>query len=221
LQSAGTYCSHCLRAVSSSPAITAEDDPLSSVYCSKTCELNAYVQYFRLLFSSDSPLPGELSDAESAEAGPETRAARAAAQAKFAAFLKTDARERAVPHLLARFIARQVAVETTKLMPKAADGPTAGAMIAGLPEIDGPKSVEYSLWDHVERLRYLETSVTDEEQEMMVELLHTSLPGLESFLSEERHATLRGKLQYNAIGVCYPPSAEESMNDVGYHIFSW
>lgn len=120
-------------------------------------------------------------------------------------FLKEEAKEQTAPHLLARFLARQVGIEARKLLPRAAD---ATELAEGIPQTDAPSSVDYSLWDHVERLRFLDTSVPDEEQTMTVELFRAALPGLEEFLSDERHATLKGKLLYNMIGVTYPPSTE-------------
>jgi import receptor subunit TOM20 len=213
LQGAGTHCSHCLRLVDADTLVRAEGDPFSSVYCSESCKIKAKAQYQTLLFSSGSALPKELEDDESVDTSPASLGARAAAQAKFAAFLKGEAREKGVPLLLARFIARQVGIETVKMLPTGAG--VNAAYTEDLPATDlGPGGPEYSLWDHIERLRYLDMQVPDEEHDMMVEVLRTALPGLETFLTDDKHAMLKGKIAYNTIGVCYPPSANGSTDDV-------
>jgi mitochondrial import receptor subunit TOM20 len=181
LEGAGTHCSHCLREIEIGMAISADDDPLSSVYCSKACEAKARAQYHTLLFSPDSALPAELAAADPApeiQAG--MRAARADAQKRFVEFLQNDAKERNVPHLLARFIARQVGMETAKMLPGGMARYTEYA--ADLPPVDDTFGADYSLWDHVERLRFLDVVVPDEEQDIMRDLLRTALPGLVSQL---------------------------------------
>jgi import receptor subunit TOM20 len=214
LEGAGTHCSHCLRAVDAGLALPAPaGDPLGSVYCSRECEGKARAQYHTLLFAPGPALPAELQDADGVppEARAELDAARSAAQARFAAFLAAgDARARTVPHLLARFIGRQVGLETAKMMPGGGAGGAAGA---DLPPVDERSGLEYSLWDHVERLRFLDVVVPADEQAVMRELLQTALPGLEGFLNDERHAVLKGKIMYNAIGVALPPLANAMSTD--------
>jgi import receptor subunit TOM20 len=51
---------------------------------------------------------------------------------------------------------------------------------ADLPPVDDEVGQEYSLWDHVERLRFLDVKVPDDEQNIMQKLLRTALPGLVS-----------------------------------------
>lgn len=102
---------------------------------------------------------------------------------------------RAILMLVARFIGRQVTTEMLKL----------GADRSGTTPISashGAASEGYSLNDHIERLRYLELSTKDEVQ-LISRVLETAMPGLEQFVSDERYATLKGKMAYNAIGVCY------------------
>lgn len=41
----------------------------------------------------------------------------------------------------------------------------------------------------------------EEELPLISAVLEKTLPGLEQFVTEERHATLVGKMLYNAIGV--------------------
>jgi mitochondrial import receptor subunit TOM20 len=140
---------------------------------------------------------------------------REEAQAKFIEFLRGEARAYNAPHLLARFLGRQIAVETAKMIP----GGGSSVYMDDLPPVDQSTGMDYGLWDHVERLRFLAVTVPDEEHDIMKEVLSTALPGLvrlfrnyylyfshqyaqESFLTDERHATLKGKLLYNAFGIC-------------------
>jgi len=54
---------------------------------------------------------------------------------------------------------------------------------------------------------------------LLAKVLATAVPGLEQFVTDERHATLLGKMAYNAYGVCFgggrddkPPSTERPEN---------
>lgn len=73
---------------------------------------------------------------------------------------------------------------------------------------------EYNLFDHIERLRFLEVrpSVAEEKE---IELLKTTLgsriPGIEEFINEERYLTLKGKLLYNAYGLSTSLDPERSV----------
>ena len=58
-------------------------------------------------------------------------------------------------------------------------------------------------YDHMERLRYVDTEVTQEERTLLSNVLAAALPGLERLLGDDRHDTLKGKIRYNAIGVCF------------------
>lgn len=62
---------------------------------------------------------------------------------------------------------------------------------------------DYSLYDHLERLRYLEVEAPAQETKLLRSVFQTALPGLEAFITDERHATLKGKMAYNAYGVVY------------------
>lgn len=101
---------------------------------------------------------------------------RSEAQDKFISFLTGEMKERNAPHLLARFLARQIAVETAKMIP----GGDSTVYMADLPSVEQTTGMDYGLWDHVERLRFLAVSVPDEEHDIMKELLSTALPGLVS-----------------------------------------
>ncbi|KAG0253407.1 hypothetical protein DFQ27_007426 [Actinomortierella ambigua] len=84
------------------------------------------------------------------------------------------------PEMIAKFLARMVHEETLN------------------------KSEEFNLFDHIERLRFLEVRPSAAEQQEIMLLkaaLGSEIPGLAEFINEERYLTLKGKLLYNAYGV--------------------
>lgn len=192
LEGKGTHCSHCLRTIQSDIAIRPESDRLASAYCSKDCQLKAHTQSQGLLFTADPPVPDALLGAGAA---PANTAARADAQAAWATHLAGVGRS--APLLVARLIARQVANETLKMLPSASTPKLPGG---DAPEADGG---DYTLYDHLERIRFLEVNPPKAEMELLRNVLQTALPGLEEFVTDERHATLLGKMMYNAYGVCF------------------
>jgi mitochondrial import receptor subunit TOM20 len=129
-------------------------------------------------------------------------ASREAAQIAFVDYINKNAK--AVPLLVARFIARQVASETVKLVPN-----LGGAQPPS--DIPEAESGEYTMYDHVERLRYLEVNAPEEEIKIVSQVLSSALPGLEQFVTEERHATLLGKMAYNAYGVCFGSGRDDKV----------
>jgi mitochondrial import receptor subunit TOM20 len=174
--------------------LPAEDtNRLSCVFCSKACLVANKTQSHSLLFTTDSPLPPEIA------AGPlpaEAIEERKRAQEKFVKYLKTEGR--AGPLLVAKFIARQVAMETNKMVESVRKSST--EQNADFTDAEGG---EYLLADHIERLRYLEVTPPKEELPLLVDVLKTALPGLEQFVTDERHTTLLGKVAYNAYGVVF------------------
>ncbi|KAG6868758.1 hypothetical protein C0993_011027 [Termitomyces sp. T159_Od127] len=188
LQESGNYCAHCLRLIPSGTSVQLSKDvnPIKSTFCSKACLLSNRSQSHNLLFTLEPPLPPVLGQPLDAEA----QAARQKAQETYVAFIKKE--KRAVPVLLGRFIARQIAVETTKM-----SGLTKPAS-----DFTDAEGSGYLLADHIERLRYLEMKPSEEECQVLVDVLQTALPGLEQFV-KEGHATLLGKITYNAFGVCF------------------
>jgi import receptor subunit TOM20 len=189
LQGKGTHCSHCLRHIQTGMAIRPPSDRLDSVYCSKECQVKAKSHYQNLLFNLESPLPFEMSPALPQKMVEQ----RDMAQAAFVNYLKQTVN--AAPLLVAKFIGRQVAIETAKMTPVPTNIGT-----ADFPEHEAG---DYTLYDHVERLRYLELSAPQEEMKLLRDVLQNTLPGLEQFVTEERHATLLGKMSYNSYGVCF------------------
>lgn len=87
---------------------------------------------------------------------------------------------RKYPEMLAKFLAKMVHEETLNT------------------------GEEYNLFDHIERLRYLEIRPSEAEEKEIALLkaaLGAKIPGIEEFINEERYLTLKGKLLYNAYGL--------------------
>ncbi|ESK86814.1 mitochondrial import receptor subunit tom20 [Moniliophthora roreri MCA 2997] len=192
IQAAGTHCSHCMRAIEPSQGIKVPSDPLSSVYCSTDCHSAAKSQSHSLLFSLERPLPEEI---PTEPVTPDQLEARRKVQTQYVDYIKKTGK--AGPLLVGRFIARQVALETSKLIP--GTSPVKNAK-NDFVDADGG---DYLLADHLERLRFLELQPPKEEVELITEVLKSVLPGLESFVTDERYAVLLGKMAYNAFGVSY------------------
>ncbi|KIM63614.1 hypothetical protein SCLCIDRAFT_1214007 [Scleroderma citrinum Foug A] len=196
LQGKGTHCSHCLRIIDTSSAVRPEIDWLHSVYCSQDCHNKAETYSQRLLFSLGSPIPEQIAVPLPASTTDE----RKKVQDAFTEYL--EKRGKAAPQLVARFIARQVSAETAKML--ATGLGTAGPADLGL--TDGG---DYTLYDHLERLRYLEMTPPEEETKLLKGVLQSALPGLEQFVTEERHATYLGGMSYNAFGVYFGEGRED------------
>lgn len=196
LQGKGTHCSHCLRVIDVSSAVRPEIDWLQSVYCSQDCHEKAETYSQRLLFSLGPPVPEQIAH----PLPPSATEERKKGQEAFTEYLRKHGK--AAPQLVARFIARQVSAETAKML--ATGLGTAGPADLGL--TDGG---DYTLYDHLERLRYLEITPPEEETKLLKGVLQSALPGLEQFVTEERHGTYLGGMAYNAFGVYF----EEGRND--------
>ncbi|KAI0304065.1 hypothetical protein BC826DRAFT_210872 [Russula brevipes] len=110
--------------------------------------------------------------------------------------------------LVARFIARQVVNETAKLLP--AGHPSARKPEAADPD-DEWTAHGYTLFDHMERVRFLELSGREGEAEQLRAILKANLQGLEDFFTDERYIALVGKMAYNAYGIS--PAAEGRDDD--------
>lgn len=69
----------------------------------------------------------------------------------------------------------------------------------------------YSLFDHLERLRFIDTEVSEEERLLLAKVLETGLPGIEALLQDDRYASLRSKIRYNIIGVFYETGRDDKV----------
>ncbi|KAJ3930625.1 MAG: hypothetical protein NXY57DRAFT_1011257 [Lentinula lateritia] len=198
IQEAGTHCSQCLRSVEPSMSIReSESHALNTVYCSAACQSAAKSQYYGLLFTLERPLPQEIpSEPSTAEQLNE----RHKAQAQFANYLENEMPGHAAPLLVAQFIARQVNAEMSKLISQTLSKTTMTADQADFTDADGG---DYLLADHFERLRYVDVDLPEDGLKLLTAVLDSAMPGLDALATEERYATLLGKMLYNAYGVYY------------------
>jgi import receptor subunit TOM20 len=203
LQAAGTHCTHCLRHIQPdmSLSLTEESNRLACTFCSKACLVSNRAQSHSLLFTDDPPLPPEL---VSGIVPPEVLEERKRAQENFATYVKKEGR--ATPLLVARFIARQVVLETNKIVDN---------VKKTIPEKSDFMDTEnsgYQLADHIERLRFLDVVPPKEEYLLLVDVLKNALPGLDHFVLDERHAILHGKMAYNAYGVTFGGGRDDKVS---------
>ncbi|KAI0700788.1 hypothetical protein BC835DRAFT_1404784 [Cytidiella melzeri] len=190
LQEAGTHCTHCLRLVHKGDSVTADNDPLNAVYCSKECQTKSKLQSHRCLFLPEPLLPPEMGSTMDMHA-------RSGGQQAFAKYIKES--KRTHPLLVARFAARQIATEIDKLSQQGMKPSDE----LDLPQLVEKGSPEYALGDHFERLRYVERQVSEDETKVIQGVFSNSLPGLDQFLTDERHGIMLSKVAYNAIGVAF------------------
>ena len=202
----GAYCDHCLCVLDQENATQYPDSSPSSfpsTFCSVACQQAAKTQYQNLLFSSESPLPEQLS----AALPPTMEEARRKAQAEFAEYVRKEGK--AGPLLVARFIARQVAVEVQKM--GSGSGLSRPKVVSDFTDADTGEEDGYGLADHIERLRFLEVQPNVTESVALAGVLNAALPGLEEFVTQERLATLSGKMMYNAFGVSYGSGRDDKV----------
>jgi import receptor subunit TOM20 len=188
LEGKGLHCSQCLRQIDDGgTALRPDGDRLTSAFCSKECEAKLKAESQLLLFGPEYAVPIELNPNED----PEFAKKREEAQIAFARFVRESGRIHVT--LVARFIARQVVNETVKLLP--AGHPSAPT------ETDEWMGHGYSLFDHMERVRFLELIAKEDEAEQLRAILKANLEGLENFVTDERYTVLIGKMAYNAYGI--------------------
>lgn len=192
LQGKGTHCSHCLRHIQKGMVSASASDRLNSVFCSSYCQLKSQAQSENLVFSLEPPLPQEVASVMT----PEATKQRDAAQAAYVNYVNKHGK--AALLLAARFMARQVTAETAKMMPPG----SAPLQLSDLPNANANEG-GYTLVDHLERLRYLEVNVPEEEVKLFADVMAAAVPGLEQYVTDERYAIMYGKMAYNAFGICF------------------
>ncbi|KLO18058.1 MAS20-domain-containing protein [Schizopora paradoxa] len=190
IQLRGTHCTQCLRPVEKGLAIVLESDPLKAVYCSKKCQVQSRTQYHNALFGQDAVVSDEIDAELSTRVEQEVRKE---AQAEFVKQWTSTGNSSSM--IVARLVILQIIAELAKQL-KVAEG-----LKKDLPEV--AISLDRSVYDHFERLRFLDIVVPDGEYVAFRELLAQTFPDLAETYSEERHALFRGKMAYNAIGVCF------------------
>ncbi|KAI0787150.1 hypothetical protein BC629DRAFT_1714864 [Irpex lacteus] len=141
-----------------------------------------------------SLLPPEIDQSQSTS----NAEARHEGQQAFVKYLKES--KKTHPLLVARFAARQIATEIAKLTEQVTKQTDDNLDLPGYVEKGGP---EYALGDHFERLRYVDAPVPEEETKVIQGVFSNSLPGLDEFLTDERHAIMLSKVAHNAIGIAF------------------
>ncbi len=184
-------------------AVSNDKDPLHAVYCSQECLTKSKVQSHRCLFLPESLLPPEIDQSQSTS-NPE---ARHEGQQAFAKYLKES--KKTHPLLVARFAARQIATEIAKLTEQVTKQTDDHLDSPGYVEKGGP---EYALGDHFERLRYVDAPVPEEETKVIQGVFSNSLPGLDEFLTDERHAIMLSKVAHNAIGIAFSGGRDDRVS---------
>jgi len=190
IQLQGTHCTQCLRPVLKGVAIGIESDPLKAVYCSKKCQMQSRTQYHNALFGDEAVVSDDV-DAELKTTVQQE--SRKQAQAEFLQQWKSTNSLSSM--LIARLVVLQIIAELAKQL-KSAEG-----LKKDLPE--AAINLDRSVYDHFERLRFLDTTVPDGEYEAFKKLLSQTFPEFADSYSDERHALFKGKMAYNAIGVCF------------------
>ena len=189
LEGKGSHCSQCLRQIDEGTALKPDGDLLASAFCSKECEDKLKAESQLLLFGPEHAIPIELNPNQD----PDNTKKREDAQVAFARFIQESGKTLAT--LVARFIARQVISETMKLLP-----PNHPSKPQATAENEWTTN-GYTLFDHMERVRYLELSGKEGEAEQLRSIMKANLPGLEEFVTDERYTVLTGKMAYNAYGI--------------------
>ena len=184
-------------------AISPASDLLGSVYCSKKCQVQAGTQHHNFLFGQEPILPPELM-------GPANQQSSKRPEVQ-TAFIETYRKSGNTGLLLtARFIALQFMAELAKQIPQ----------LSGLKSDLNEWSLdpEYTLLDHVERLRYIEVAVQAGEHEILQTLVQSAMPFAGEMHTMEKHTILRGKVAYNAIGVCYAGGRDDKVYSIRFFI---
>jgi mitochondrial import receptor subunit TOM20 len=178
-----------------------DSNRFACTFCSRACLVAHKSQSHSLLFTTESPLPTELAPGLQP---PDLLEQRKQAQEKFAAYIKKEGL--ATPLLVARFIARQVALETNKIIDSVKN---TNPEKCDFMDAEGGG---YQLADHIERLRFIEVVPPNEEFPLLVDVLKLALPGLEHFVLDERHTVLHGKMAYNAFGVTFGGGRDDKVS---------
>lgn len=209
LQSAGSHCSHCLRVIESSIVIKNPQDPLSSVYCSKSCQVTSKSQSHGLLFTLERVFP----EVAPTPPTPQELDSRRKAQVQFSEHVNKNGETNLL--LLARFVARRLIEGASILL-----GPSAVPVEHDYPDAENQ---EYNLDDHMERLRFIDISLSSESTTLFMALIGSALPSLQNYIPDEQLQRLIGKMSYNRFGVCYkggrdnrPVNASEEVSRTPY-----
>ncbi|KAJ1834133.1 mitochondrial import receptor subunit tom20 [Coemansia sp. RSA 2711] len=115
------------------------------------------------------------------------------------------------PILIAKFFGILVDREKKKELARA----------LGVSDKNTSEADEYTTWEHLESMRYLELipSATDAAMlHKLGELMSDSVPGLNEFVTGDRYTMLKGKLDYNAYAVHSAGDAEVPKETEDTHV---
>lgn len=131
---------------------------------------------------------------------------RRKAQVQFVDQLKKD--DSTLLLLVARFIARRIIAETTKLTQQP------GTPLPKRTENDftDAENGEYNLDDHLERLRYIDVPLSPDSISRLTGVLVSALSSLAGLLDDERIGVMLGKMAYNAYGVCFGGGRDDKVS---------
>jgi mitochondrial import receptor subunit TOM20 len=206
LEGKGSHCSQCLRKIDDGTALKPYGDRLASAFCSEACETKLKSESQMLLFGPEYAIPAELNpnqgDSDAAKK-------REDAQAALARFVRESGGGGTQVILVARFIARQVINETVKLLPPG--HPSTPRPTENQTERNEWTEHGYTLFDHMERVRFLELSGKENEAEHLRAILKANLQGLEDFVTDERYTVLVGKMAYNSYGVSFSGGRDDKV----------
>lgn len=152
-----------------------------------------------ILFTLEPPLPQQLIP----DAANSSTDERDQAQAAFAEYIQKSGK--AAPELMARVIARQVSIETAQMLTSMGHSPLAS------PSVMLTDGGDYTFNDHLERLRYLDVSASEEGAKLFKTVLQLAIPGLEHLATEERLSVYLGTMAYNAFGVCFEGGRDDKV----------
>ncbi|KZT62084.1 MAS20-domain-containing protein [Calocera cornea HHB12733] len=215
LEGTSRYCSHCFKEILPFQSLSPVHDLLLSTYCSGECEMLASTQSQNLLFGRGPRVPDGVA-LDQKERSEEAEIERRAYQQAFADFLKASNWTQVL--LVARFCARQVAEEVKKLEPQ----PLSLLERSRLPE-PAAGSPNYTFFDHVERLKYLDIKPIEMvmlENHLLKDVLSKAVDGLEELVSLDKYLMMKGKMAYNAIGVAFAGGRDDKPEPKG-HIETW
>lgn len=192
-----TYCGHCFRNMKGAVPAAIEADVLRTVFCSQQCNVRAKLQTDNFLFGEGRALPLGLDDEPSDEA----KVDRKEAQEAFIDLWRNSNKTSLM--IAARLAALQINAEIIKAVP------SAEAFQQEFPKLCFIN--DYSISDHMERLRYLDLDVPKAELRSSQHLLAMTTPALAASHTDERYLVLRGKVTYNAIGVNFDENTERDV----------
>ncbi|KAL7752424.1 mitochondrial import receptor subunit tom20 [Sorochytrium milnesiophthora] len=177
LEKSASYCSFCLKHIGA--GMTKHRSQRTELtYCCAQCEETAWTLYDHFLYAPADSQKVEMSTAHVMAMCRDYKAK--------------------VPLMIARFLSYMVHEDQKKTEELKAKAAANGG------EVKMDDDTGYTVWDHIERMKFLELKVTEKaksEARLLRDVLGRKVPGLDEFLTDERYITLKGKFLYNMVGV--------------------